>query len=225
MANINKTELIKAIMEGSDMKNYYTAQVIINAFIEQIKLQVEAGNVVSIKGLGTFYFAQKKTLPMPPPSRQFKGKYYWWLTKQMIGGNSAEFKQLNLSNLKNFHIVKDKIKQGNIHVSRNGIRWDGTALNVHYPEYLEDEGSEDGIFVATYYKRVGVQFMQLSHKPRLKCRMSATMNVPEGMRPKFKAIYKYRGNVGKNLYSRSLQGCDLMTNTEYQAYMNDVMPS
>lgn len=211
MANINKTELIKAIMEGSNMKNYYTAQVIINAFIEQIKLQVEAGNVVSIKGLGTFYFTQKKTLPMPPPSRKFRGDFYWWLHRGE--DPTAEFKYLNLSNLKNWAKIKEKISTQGSHVSRNGIRWTNASV-------------EDGLYLTTYYRRKNGSSWQLEptpYKPRLKCRMSGKMNTPEGMRPIFRALYKYRGGAMAKYY-QTINGYLPMTNAEFQSYMNEILP-
>lgn len=59
MARVTKTDLIDK-MVGVEYANRYMFEHVINAFLRNILMEIQAGNVVAIRGLGTFYIDTKK---------------------------------------------------------------------------------------------------------------------------------------------------------------------
>lgn len=59
MARINRSDILKTITRGSG-KEFYLFEIVINRFFAEMQKQIDAGNVVAIKGVGTFYLDTKK---------------------------------------------------------------------------------------------------------------------------------------------------------------------
>lgn len=59
MARINKSDIMRTITRGNE-KDIYVFKIVVDRFIEEMKRQLRNGNVVAVKGLGTFYIDDKK---------------------------------------------------------------------------------------------------------------------------------------------------------------------